>query len=83
MRKNKLLKVLGGAGVATVSYLLMDKSRRDRLIQKAKHFTNSLKQNNNMPIREAGHPEESGIENADMVSEGSQFGVNYYNKVRE
>lgn len=35
------------------------------------------------PIEEAGVPETDNPENANMVDEGSQFGVNYYNNLKE
>ncbi|WP_112180727.1 MULTISPECIES: hypothetical protein [Paraliobacillus] len=35
------------------------------------------------PIEEAGEPETDNPENANMVDEGSQFGVKYYNNLQE
>lgn len=43
----------------------------------------------NSPFEDAGIPDQTNkmdlaqFENAKMVSEGSQFGVNYYNEMRE
>ncbi|GAE91790.1 hypothetical protein JCM21714_747 [Gracilibacillus boraciitolerans JCM 21714] len=85
MRKRNILSLAGAAGVATLSYMLKDKSRRDNVKNKFNNIKKSFKkQDTGLPIEEAGgDPGKDNIENADMVAEGSQFGgVNYYNKVK-
>lgn len=86
VKKRMILSGIGAVG-AGVSYVLKDKDKRDKLMNKAKdikqQFTNKSNSNSNMPIEEAGKPELDQEENAKMVSEGSQFGVNYYNEVKE
>ncbi|SHM88073.1 hypothetical protein [Gracilibacillus kekensis] len=85
MRKRNMISMVGGAaGVATLSYILMDKNRRDMLKNKWSEVRNSfLNEDTELPIEEAGDPGRDNLENADMVAEGSQFGVDYYNKVKE
>ncbi|WP_058306985.1 hypothetical protein [Gracilibacillus massiliensis] len=85
MRKRNVISMVGGAaGVATLSYLLMDKNRRDMIKTKWSDLRSSfINENTDLPIEEAGDPGKDNLENADMVAEGSQFGVDYYNKVKE
>jgi hypothetical protein len=73
-------------GVGITSYLLKDKSNR----QKVKQFVQSVKskipfgpskQNmDSFPIHKAGHPDPMDIADNTMVSEGSMFPVQYYDK---
>lgn len=49
-----------------------------------KHYELDFKKESEyFPIEEAGVPETDNPENANMVAEGSQFGVMYYNEVKE
>lgn len=69
--------ITGVLGAAAAGYLLNDKARKKQ----------------NKPMEQtfefAGVPDQSGkvdlaqLENAKMVSEGSQFGVQYYNEMKE
>lgn len=80
----KITSALGGAAVVTLSYALMGKSRRAQIKNKFQKISDSLrKKDTDLPINPAGHPEDSSLENAEMVSEGSQYGVNYYNKAKQ
>nr|WP_255639607.1 hypothetical protein [Aquibacillus saliphilus] len=72
-----MISAIGAIGAGTVSYLLVD---RKGLFKRFKQKTNETSY---LPIEEAGVPEADQPENAKMVSEGSQFGVNYYNRVKE
>ncbi|MFD1850956.1 hypothetical protein [Oceanobacillus bengalensis] len=81
MKKKIAVSALGIAGVVGVtatSYLISDKKRKtnqDKMTKKT--FEN------------AGVPDQSSnndlaqLENANMVSEGSQFGIQYYNEKKE
>ena len=69
--KTFIYSTIGAVGAGTITYLLMKpKSNRQ------------LRDEHSLPIREAGVPEDDNPENAKMVAEGSQFGVNYYNHVK-
>ncbi|KAB8138616.1 hypothetical protein F9U64_03095 [Gracilibacillus oryzae] len=92
MRKGKIANIAGGAAVVGLSLVLMDKTKRDSMMSKMKKmsekvsnkFSNSNSKNNsNLPIEESGDPGRQGIQNSNMVAEGSQFGVNYYNKTKQ
>ncbi|MRI66691.1 hypothetical protein GH885_10145 [Gracilibacillus thailandensis] len=85
MRKRSIVGMIGAAGVATsISLVLMDKSKRQSLMNKWNDWKNAMQMNDShLPIEEAGDPGKDNLENADMVAEGSQFGVHYYNKVRQ
>ena len=87
---NKQAKTYLIAGMVTgmtlsAGLLLLDSERRlglkekgDALLLKLK-----LKKYDDFPLEEAAGYDSDDTENVDMVSEGSQFGVNYYNKVRD
>ncbi|WP_296363252.1 hypothetical protein [Virgibacillus sp.] len=86
--KKKYLYSAGAAGVigATVAgYFLKNKDKRDNVKRKVKNYQNSIRST----LEEAGVPDQSEdkgleqLENAKMVSEGSQFGVQYYNENKE
>ncbi|WP_153735512.1 hypothetical protein [Aquibacillus halophilus] len=75
-----VISSIGAVGAGVVSYLVVDK--------KWKKILNTFKKRSNinddkLPLEQAGVPEVDNEENAKMVSEGSQFGVNYYNEVKE
>ncbi|MBM7598725.1 hypothetical protein JOC34_001082 [Virgibacillus halotolerans] len=54
-----------------------------------RYFKNKTEQNKVTTFEDAGIPDQTSnmdlaqFENAKMVSEGSQFGVNYYNEMKE
>ncbi|UOQ47995.1 hypothetical protein MUN88_18370 [Gracilibacillus caseinilyticus] len=85
MQKRNMIGMVGAAaGVATISYMLMDKNKRSMLMDKWSDMKDYLNtENTDLPIEEAGDPGKDQLENADMVAEGSQFGVDYYNKVKQ
>ncbi|MEC5422825.1 hypothetical protein QGM71_04845 [Virgibacillus sp. C22-A2] len=95
MKKRYILSAVGTAGAisATASYFLKNKTNRDKLKQKVNRVTTKFKMNADKPnastFDSAGAPDqtetmdEAQLENAKMVSEGSQFGVHYYNNVKE
>ncbi|MDV2582271.1 hypothetical protein [Alkalibacillus haloalkaliphilus] len=84
MAKKLILSSVVAAGAALTSYVLIDENRRNEIKQKVKQVKESFNGNDtNLPIEEAGNPELDDIENSDMVAEGSQFGVQYYNEMKE
>lgn len=89
MKKRWIFSTVGAVGAGAISYVLKDEKRRSGLKEKAKTLSTSVKdtfQKNNkedLPIEKAGVPEVDHQENTKMVDEGSQFGVQYYNKVKQ
>ncbi len=90
MKKRWIYSGVGALGAGAVTYLLKDEKRRTDLKDKAKSFTDSVRENfqsndenSDLPVQKAGVPEVDHSENTKMVDEGSQFGVQYYNKIRE
>ncbi|MFC0523991.1 hypothetical protein ACFFGV_10510 [Pontibacillus salicampi] len=89
MKKRWIYSAVGAVGAGAAAYLLKDESRRTQLKEKAKDLSTSMKDslqkdhNNDLPVEKAGVPEVDSIENTKMVDEGSQFGVQYYNQVKE
>ena len=75
------------------SYLLSDKGSRSKLKVKFNDLKNGILAKKEYEfystLEEAGIPDQldrfdlAQIENAKMVSEGSQYGVNYYNEMQE
>ncbi|GAB3068191.1 hypothetical protein [Virgibacillus ainsalahensis] len=89
MKKRYILSTVGAAGVTAAGYFLKDRQNRDRVIQKindVKEKVISYNNETNSTFENAGVPDQSEnkelsqLENAKMVSEGSQFGVQYYNE---
>lgn len=90
MKKRNIITTVGvAAGAGTAGYLLMNKDKRNKLQEKGKSLVNKLKTDDVSTLDEAGMPDQTGnedpaqFENAKMVSEGSQFGVNYFNEAKE
>ncbi|WP_017471769.1 hypothetical protein [Amphibacillus jilinensis] len=83
--KRKVLIGLIGIGTTFVTYQLLNDKRQERIKNKFVNFKNvlTLKRHDHFPIEEAGDPLSDNIENADMVSEGSLFGVNYFNEIKQ
>ncbi|MEW9677852.1 hypothetical protein ABRT01_17080 [Lentibacillus sp. L22] len=89
MKKRYIISAIGAAaGAGTAGYLLMDKDKRAKIQDKAKTMVETFKNDDVSTLDEAGIPDQTAkkdlaqLENAKMVSEGSQFGVNYYNEVK-
>jgi len=86
MQTNSLKSyLLMGAGAAAVWVALNPKNN----VTKIKTFTAELKEKitpekfkktNIVPVEKAGHPDPLDVEDNKMVSEGSMYGVNYYNE---
>lgn len=81
MKKRYIATAVGvvGAGVVT-NLMLRNREKRTQYTEES---------NRHHMLEEAGIPDQmekedlTQIENANMVSEGSQYGVNYYNEVKE
>lgn len=73
MKKTILYSIVG----LLATYFMTNKKIR-RLME-----SNIERESEFFPIEEAGVPESDNPENANMVDEGSQFGVNYYNNLKE
>ncbi|GEM02657.1 hypothetical protein SAMN05421839_14111 [Halolactibacillus halophilus] len=89
MRKKKKLVVLAGsaaagaaAGATALYHVLKDEQKRRKLSRMKDDVLMSLKlkRHDDFPLDSAGGYDEN-IDNADMISEGSSFGVDYYNRV--
>jgi len=89
MKKRWIYSGVGALGAGALTYLLKDEQRRTNLKDKAKSFTDNIREslqkddNSDLPVEKAGVPEFDHTENTKMVDEGSQFGVQYYNKIQE
>ncbi|WP_186577594.1 hypothetical protein [Aquibacillus kalidii] len=85
MSKQAILYSISALGIGTLSYLAMDSDRRRAIKNKITKWTSQQtnKQDNISAIEKAGRPEMDNMENSKMVAEGSQFGVNYYNKIKQ
>ncbi|HEX7064551.1 MAG TPA: hypothetical protein VF199_05730 [Bacillales bacterium] len=73
----------GLAGIGT--YLLKDKSTRGRLTDyiRIRKDPDPGKNETSHPIEKAGHPHPENTEDNKMVSEGAQFGVQYFNRIKK
>ncbi|OZU90447.1 hypothetical protein CIL03_04685 [Virgibacillus indicus] len=93
MKKRYIVSAVGAAGAtAATGYFMKNKDNREKVKEKVKTATNKVKNYGNglsKTFEDAGKPDQSSekdlaqLENAKMVSEGSQFGVQYYNENKE
>ncbi|UFU00896.1 hypothetical protein KO561_08170 [Radiobacillus kanasensis] len=86
MKKRWLVSTVASAFSLGASYFLRKKENRTMVMDKlkqAKHTLVNENTKNQTSIDKAGMPELDQQENAKMVSEGSQFGVHYYNEVKQ
>ncbi|WP_082234301.1 hypothetical protein [Halobacillus massiliensis] len=83
MKKRWIITAIGAAAGSTAAFFLKDEGKRQQVMEKTKALPGKFKKSEDLPIKEAGNPEEQNHENAKMVSEGSQFGVQYYNDLTE
>jgi len=72
------LGVAGALGATAAGYLLNDKAKK---IHQDKQMNKTF-EDAGVPDQ-AKHDDLAQYENAKMVSEGSQFGVQYYNEMKE
>ncbi|MFD1018031.1 hypothetical protein [Thalassobacillus hwangdonensis] len=85
MKKRWIFSSIGAVGAGALAYLLRDETKREQMKDKARSLTDKWRGGTpeDMPVDKAGEPELDNLENSKMVSEGSQFGVNYYNELTE
>ncbi|MFB4167633.1 hypothetical protein [Virgibacillus sp. JSM 102003] len=91
MRKRYIASAAGAVGAGIMGVFLNKEENRNKLKEKVSHIKNKVKGTNhtNSTFEDAGIPDQADnkdpaqLENAKMVSEGSQFGVEYYNEVKE
>ncbi|WP_246202543.1 hypothetical protein [Virgibacillus doumboii] len=91
MKKRYLASAVGAIGAGAAGYLLRNEGNRNKLKEKAQLAVDKMKNSNqeNSTFEDAGVPDQAPnkdaaqLENSKMVSEGSQFGVKYYNEVKE
>lgn len=83
--KKSVIYVMVVAGASALTFTLLNRDMRHRYATKIKDVSHTLKlkHKSDFPIEEAGHPSIDQLDNSDMVFEGSQFGVDYYNKVKQ
>ncbi|MFC4556976.1 hypothetical protein ACFO3D_01980 [Virgibacillus kekensis] len=90
MRKRYIASAIGATGAGIAGYLLRNENNRSKLKQRAKYYSDKVRSKNSSDhtLEEAGIPDQMSeydteqFENSKMVSEGSQFGVEYYNEVK-
>ncbi|WP_339227569.1 hypothetical protein NSQ77_18630 [Oceanobacillus sp. FSL K6-2867] len=94
MKKRYVLSAVGALGAGVAGFYLKDQQNRDKIKGAANVITSKLKQNSQSDdhdhtFENSGVPDQLGekdvaqLENSKMVSEGSQFGVQYYNEKKE
>ncbi|SDX34764.1 MULTISPECIES: hypothetical protein [Salimicrobium] len=83
MRKRWKLALAGAITGGAAAYLMYDEERRTQMTSKVSQLSKKSNDLSDMPIQEAGEPEADNLQNSKMVSEGSQFGVQYYNELTE
>ncbi|TFJ94524.1 hypothetical protein [Lentibacillus salicampi] len=94
MKKRYVASVAGAIGAGITGYLLRNEENRQTLKSKVKNNTAKMRNfyadnQTDSTLEDAGAPDQvaskdfAQLENSRMVSEGSQFGVQYYNKVKE
>lgn len=94
MKKRIFMSAVGALSAsAVVAYLLSDEEKRKKMmntIETVKDKITDLNSNDKPTTLEAAgipdqtqHTDETLAENADMVSEGSQYGVSYFNEKME
>jgi len=89
MKKRYLLSAAGAIGAGVAGYLLKDERNRKKIKDFAGAFTSKNSNQENRTFENAGVPDQSEdndlsqLENSKMVSEGSQFGVQYYNEKKK
>ena len=92
MKKRYLMPIIGAVSASAVAgYLLKNEDSRMKLTDNLENIKQKIKKNSGQKqhttLEAAGIPDQietsdqAQIDNADMVSEGSQYGVDYYNKV--
>ncbi|MBR3119995.1 MULTISPECIES: hypothetical protein [Oceanobacillus] len=94
MKKRYVLSAVGALGAGVAGYYLKDEQNRNKIKEAANVVASKFKQNSHSDdhdhtFESSGVPDQleekdlEQLENSKMVSEGSQFGVQYYNEKKE
>ncbi|WP_191557743.1 hypothetical protein [Metabacillus idriensis] len=90
MRQKTLISgiALSTVGVGVTSYLLKDKSNRQKVTGFVNNAKNKIpyfarKNTDSFPVEKAGHPDPQDIDDNNMVSEGSMYPVQYYDEKKK
>ncbi|MFC4025428.1 hypothetical protein ACFOUV_16695 [Oceanobacillus longus] len=90
MKKRYLLSAVGAMGASVAGYYLKDEKNRNKIKEVSNGLVGKIKGNTDSTFENAGVPDQSSetgdiaqLENSKMVSEGSQFGVQYYNDKKD
>lgn len=94
MKKRYIASAVGAVGAGLTGYVLRNEENRNKMKSTLKTTAEKFRNSNNdddtdTTFEDAGAPDQTGkqdtaqLEISKMVSEGSQFGVEYYNKVKE
>jgi hypothetical protein len=90
MRQKTLISgiALSTVGVGVTTYLLKDKSNRQKVTGFVQNAKNKIpyfarKNTDSFPVEKAGHPDPQDIEDNKMVSEGSMYPVQYYDEKKK
>ncbi|MGJ9458563.1 hypothetical protein [Oceanobacillus sp. CF4.6] len=90
MKKRYLLSAVGVMGASVAGYYLKDEKNRNKIKEVSNGVTGKIKGKTDSTFENAGVPDQSSetsdiaqLENSKMVSEGSQFGVQYYNDKKD
>jgi len=83
-RQLKKPLIVAGAASLTGAGLLAYKPYREKIVSYSKKVKNKLVplkfRKTDLPIEKAGNPDPEDIQDNNMVSEGAQYSVDYYNK---
>lgn len=82
MKRNAILILI--AMISAICSVLLIIGMRREVLGRLNNLKRSMQLRNNtyFPIQEAGHPYSDNLENSKMVSEGSQYGIDYYNRLQ-
>lgn len=94
MKKRYIMSAIGAMSASAVAaYLLSDEESRTKLMNTIESVKEKMMNSNGekkpSTLEAAGIPDQTAYadetlaENADMISEGSMYGVNYFNEVRD
>lgn len=84
MKRGIYTTIVAAGSAALGAYIFSDENRKNKLKGQYDKVKNQLLGDQTDPIEKAGKPEEvSHQEDSKMVSEGAQFGVQYYNDVKD
>lgn len=91
MRKRNIVTAVSASviGAGAASYFLMNEQQKEKVKEKMNNMKNMFSSQSASTFDKAGKPDQvdnrdlADLENSKMVSEGSQFGVQYYNEKKE